>query len=118
MRARAKPWSAPRVGGLYAGAIGPAGLVDLHEDLAGADHAEVVASAFLDRLAPLGEIAQFGLEAGVVGRHPGIGLLLLDELPAQAPDFAPASLAEPEWILDRDKQCAKDQGEGAHRWTA
>src|SRR5690606_8713836 len=104
------------VGGLDAGAVaGFASLVDLHEDFAAAHHAEVVAGAFLDRLAALGEVAQLRLEAGVVGGSTRIDLLLLDELPTEPPDLAPAPFAEPERVLDRHEERAEYEGQWSHR---
>src|SRR5690606_30951214 len=104
------------VGGLDAGAVaGFASLVDLHEDFAAAHHAEIVAGAFLDRLAAFGEVAELRLEAGVVGGRARIDLLLLDELATEPPDLAPAPLAEPERVLDRHEERTEDEGQRSHR---
>src|SRR5579859_2746692 len=83
----------------------------LVEDLVLLDHAEVEARVLLDRLEALLQVADLGVHRVVARLQFRVRVALLRERPVELPDPRPASLAEPQRILQREEQAGEDPGE-------
>src|SRR5258706_11636458 len=97
---------------LPAGRIG--GRDDLVEDLVLLDHAELEAGALLDRFESLLQVAHLGVERVVARLEACVVVALLDEAAIELPHPEPASLAEPERILEGHEERGEDDGERFH----
>src|SRR5688572_31100863 len=79
-------------------------LEDLEEDFVLLDHAELAARPLLDGVQADLEIADFGLEGVVARLELPVGLVLRANLLVDLPYAEPASLAEPQRILNQGDQ--------------
>ncbi len=70
--------------------------------------------ALLDGLHALLQILHVGLERVVARLQLRVGHALLREAAIELPHPHPASLAEPERILERKEEAGEDEGEGFH----
>src|SRR6185436_11515687 len=91
---------------------------DLKKNLVAADEAELVARALLDRLGAGLQVAHLGIEGAVAPLELRVLRLLGLELVLQAPRGEPASLAEPERILDQHDEGDDRGAEELHRRSA
>src|SRR5260221_6163824 len=95
-------------------APGGAGLDDLVEDLVLLHHAELEAGALLDRRVAFLEVAHLGVERVVTRLEARVALLLLREASLELPHPCPASLAQPQRVLQGEDQRGEAEGERLH----
>src|SRR5437016_4476218 len=86
----------------------------LVENLVALDHAELHAGALFDRLEALLQVAHLGIEGVVARLQAGRSLALLRKLAVELPHPQPASLADPERVLEGEEDGGEDVGEGFH----
>src|SRR5450631_4755187 len=98
----------PRRGPACGAGVG--GRNDLVEDLVLANHAQLESRALLERFHSLFQIPHLRVERVVTRLEFHVGVALLREAAVQFPHPRPASPAEPQRILQREKKSCKYEG--------
>ena len=78
------------------------------------DHAQLTARALFNRGIALLEIPDFSVQGIVALFERRIIIFLRNDFLVQVPDSQPATLAQPQWILQQGDHGYKDQGKKLH----
>src|SRR4051812_47137213 len=89
-------------------------LLDLEEYFVLPHHSKLVARALLDGLGALLEVAHLGRQPGIADLELAVFLFFFLKIRFNLPGPQPATLAEPERVLDEDDQRAEDAGQDLH----
>lgn len=78
------------------------------------NHAQFAACPLLNRSITLLEVAHFSVQGIVALFERRIVIFLRNDFLVQVPDSQPATLAQPQWILQQGDHGYKDQGKKLH----